>query len=241
MLGFKTFEWDNSMVFEDIETIEGPPYRRYKIGDKLYPSMTSILKVLEKDGDGLDQWRKRVGDEEADRIVKEAVERGNNLHYLSELYLMNKLTRPEIKGPGSVMFRRSKQHLDKLQTIMGIEVPVYSHQFEFAGRMDLLAIDEDGDFCVCDHKNSRKPIDTSKDYGRKKLFKYMLQCCGYSICLEEMFGRRPTHGKLFIATHSTMDTKVHKFPLKPLDKSFKNLVESFYGRADVNENQYFRL
>lgn len=243
MLGFKTFEWSKQFEFKELEVIEGPPYRRYVVGEHKFPSMTSILKVLDEDSNWLEDWAKRLpgGKEEAQKIVDDAVNRGNNLHHISELYLQNILKREDIKGPASVMFNRAKRHLDTLKTIHGIEVPVYSIKNEYAGRLDCLATDEEDDFCIVDHKNSRRPIDIKKDYGRKKIFKYMLQCCGYSRCIEEMFGTRPTHGILIVSNFITMNCEKFKFPLKPLDKSFINLVDSFYGRADVKENQYFKL
>lgn len=241
MLGYKTFEND-FLDFSEIETVEGPPYRRYKIGENLYPSMTSILKAFDVDGDdGLGEWRDRVGHDVAAKITQDAVDRGESLHYISELYLQNKLKRSDVVGPGSVMFNRAKRHLDTLKCIKGIEVPVYSNKLQIAGRLDCLAIDEEDDFCIVDHKNSRRPIDLKKDYGRRKLFKYMMQCTGYSLCIEEMFGIRPTHGILIISNFSTMNSEKKKFPLAPLDKDFRNVVDSFYGRASILDNTYFKL
>jgi genome maintenance exonuclease 1 len=242
-LKFKTFEWSDKFAFPELEVIEGPPYRQYVVGDDKFPSMTSILKVLEEDDSWFYEWAARLpgGEAEAHKIVKDAVERGNNLHFLSECYLQNTLERKDIVGPGSVMFNRARRHLDELQVIHGIEVPVYSRRYSYAGRLDCLATDIENDFCIVDHKNSRTPINIQRQYGRKKLFKYMLQCCGYSKAVEEMHGVRPTHGLLIVSNFSTMDSKKFKFPLKPLDKNFVNLVESFYGRADVKENDYFKL
>lgn len=243
MLNFKKFDWSNEFQFPELEVIEGPPYRQYVIGDKKYPSMTSILKVLEEDDSWFYAWAARLpgGEAEAHKIVKDAVDRGNNLHHMSEQYLLNNLERKDVTGPASVMFNRARRYLDELKTIHGIEVPVYSHQYEYAGRLDCLATDMEDDFCIVDHKNSRSPININRGFGRQKLFKYMLQCCGYSKCVEEMHGIRPTHGLLIVSNFNTMDCKKFKFPLKPLDKNFVNLVDSFYGRADVKLNDYFKL
>ena len=247
-LSFKTFEWPSKFEFKDVEVIEGPPYRQYVVDGNKYPSMTSVLKVLDvepEEGEEhwLDAWAKRLpgGHAEAKKITDDAIKRGENLHLLSELYLQNKLSRSEVKGPGAVMFNRNRGHLDKLKAIHGIEVAVWNHALQYAGRLDCLADDEEGDFCVVDHKNSRRPINIKKDYGRRKLFKYMLQCCGYSLAVEQMYGVRPSHGILIVANFITMDSKVFKFPLAPLDKAFNNLVESFYGRDDVLKNAYFKL
>jgi CMP-N-acetylneuraminic acid synthetase len=44
------------------------------------------------DKSGLDAWRKRVGDVEADRISKFAANRGTVMHYYNEVYLDSNLT-----------------------------------------------------------------------------------------------------------------------------------------------------
>lgn len=49
------------------------------------PSVTTILSET-KDKSGLDKWRKKVGEEEADRISRLAMNRGTIMHRLIELY-----------------------------------------------------------------------------------------------------------------------------------------------------------
>ena len=52
-----------------------------------YPSATTVLGVLNKDS--INKWRERVGEEEADRISKQASTRGTKIHTLTEAYLKN--------------------------------------------------------------------------------------------------------------------------------------------------------
>ena len=52
-----------------------------------YPSITSILGSQPKPG--LVEWRKRVGDAEANKIMKEASSLGTAVHDLCEKYLYN--------------------------------------------------------------------------------------------------------------------------------------------------------
>ena len=49
------------------------------------PSVTTVLGKT-KDQSGLDKWRKRVGDAEADRISTLSMNRGTIMHRLIELY-----------------------------------------------------------------------------------------------------------------------------------------------------------
>lgn len=237
-LGFKTFEWIN-LPFQEIQTEEGQT-RYYLVGDQKLPSMTSILGILE-DGT-IDDWRDAVGHEEADRIVSEAIKRGNSLHEISELYLKNELTRDLIKGPGALLFNRSKKHLDELGPIVAIEVPLYNLKMKYAGRVDCIAFHK-GDLCIVDHKNSRTPIDIKKDYGRKKLFKYLLQMQGYRAAFKEMFPSfpEPTHGILIVGNFKTMNSTMFKYKLDAMEKEFDLLIQSYYGNADIKESAYYQL
>jgi len=56
-------------------------------GSKM-PSVTTVLGWQKKDS--LKQWRKRVGEEEANRISKYAANRGTKVHAVCENYLNNK-------------------------------------------------------------------------------------------------------------------------------------------------------
>ena len=65
-------------------TLQG---RRYRVGDSLYPSVTTVIGHSKKKS--IMEWRNRVGEEEANKISKRASTRGNKCHKLCELYLSN--------------------------------------------------------------------------------------------------------------------------------------------------------
>ena len=71
------------------ETIDGVRYYKIPDEDELIKlvSITSITSHFNKQI-FLD-WRKRVGNEEADRITKSATTRGTDMHTLTEYYLKN--------------------------------------------------------------------------------------------------------------------------------------------------------
>ena len=52
-----------------------------------YPSATTVLGILNKDS--INKWRERVGEEEANRVSKQATTRGSKIHSLTEAYLKN--------------------------------------------------------------------------------------------------------------------------------------------------------
>lgn len=238
MLDWKNFEWI-PLNLPDLQTEEGET-RYYIIDEKTkFPSMTSILSLL--DDGGVDAWRKRVGEEEAERVVKEAVARGNNLHDLSERYLLNTLKRSDVKGPGAVLFNRSRQHLNELGPIIAIEAALYSRMRGYAGRVDCISF-HGQDLCIVDHKNSRRAIDLSKVYAQRKLAGYIFQLFGYSIAFKEMYQAYPkaTHGILIVGNFTEMNSTKYKFKFtEELAAEFDLLIEAYFGRADVSTSVYF--
>ena len=56
--------------------------RHYDTPSGSYPSITSVLSIRDKEG--LHEWRKRVGNEAANRIMKKAATRGTQFHNLME-------------------------------------------------------------------------------------------------------------------------------------------------------------
>ena len=58
-----------------------------------YPSVTTVL-AASQDHSFLDEWRVRIGEEEANRISKESTDVGTHLHYLFECALPG-LEQPE--------------------------------------------------------------------------------------------------------------------------------------------------
>lgn len=234
MLKFKTFPWANE-TFDEIETIEGTP-RLYLTPDGTFPSMTSILKVL--DDGGIDQWRKRVGEEVANKITSEAADRGNALHDYNEKYLQNILTRSEMVGQARTLFNRVKPYLDEIELVVATEVPLWSKRLEYAGRVDCLGVVKNK-MMVIDHKNSRRPIDISHEFGRKKLMKYMAQTCGYANALDEMKGIVATHGCLIVGNHLTSNSHRFIFPLDGLYEELEIVANAYHTGLGVDKSAFF--
>lgn len=157
--------------------------RRYQLPDgSLVPSVTTVLSSL--DHGHLDEWRKRVGEAEANKISNQAKNRGTAIHKLAEDYLLNK----EDYDRGAMPINRYdfnhhiKPFLDNhVDNILGIEYPLYSKRLKTAGRTDLIA-QWKGVNSIIDFKTSRKP---KKDEWIKN---YFLQATCYSLMLQELTG-----------------------------------------------------
>lgn len=158
-------------------------FRYYKTPEGLiYPSVTSFLGDNEEKERGLEEWRNRIGHEEADRITKHSALRGEQYHQAIEKYLKNE--RIPDKGcipDAKFMFKKVKKELNRIDNIVAQEVSLYSNTLQLAGTVDCIA-EYDGVLSSIDFKTSRKPkkLEWIQDY--------IFQTLIYSIMVEELHG-----------------------------------------------------
>ena len=165
------------------ENIEGQRHYVLPDGATKLKSVTTILgERLDKTG--LLEWRKRVGEEEANRISTQAARRGTAIHNMAEKYLLNEDMDPILlkEMPINVeTFCGIKYVLDDhVDNIYGIELPLYSKTLGCAGRTDLVA-EYDGVLSIIDFKTSRKP--KKMEY----IENYLLQATVYSMMFEWIY------------------------------------------------------
>lgn len=143
-----------------------------------YESVTTFLKHT-SDSTFLEAWRKRVGNDEADRISLEATTRGTAVHSNVESLVLNK----PISDPTSFqLFCQLKPSINKyLTTVRAVEACLYSDIMKLAGRVDLIG-DWDGELSIIDAKTS------TKNKKEEWILDYYLQTTIYSLMLEEMTG-----------------------------------------------------
>ncbi|MCI4432766.1 MAG: PD-(D/E)XK nuclease family protein [Nitrosopumilus sp.] len=161
--------------------IEGVRYYLTPQG-KLYPSITTVLSKT-SDMLGLDEWRERVGNDIAEQIMKEAQIHGTMTHKLCEDYLNNKESEGDFLEIPKNHFEKLKPYLHKMNNIRGIELPLYSDEFEIAGTCDCVA-EYNGDLSIIDFKTSRSRLVEHYD----KVQKYFIQATAYSLMWKERTG-----------------------------------------------------
>jgi len=147
-----------------------------------YPSATTVLGVLNKDG--INKWRERVGEEEADRISKQASTRGTKIHTLTEAYLKNEeVDFDSVKASllDKEMFTKFKSILEPIDNIHCQELALYSDFLRMAGRVDCIG-EYNGIRAVIDFKTSNRP--KKKEY----ISSYFMQTTAYAIMYEERTG-----------------------------------------------------
>jgi len=148
---------------------------------EVYPSITTVLSNYNKKS--ILEWRKRVGDEEANRISNKAANRGTKLHSICESYLKNELTPMKMQSimpDTKELFLQLRNELDKnIGDIYGLEQPLYSHELKIAGRCDCIA-EWNGVLSIIDYKTS------SREKDENHIQNYFMQCTAYTEMFEEI-------------------------------------------------------
>ena len=154
--------------------------RHYDTPSGSYPSITSVLSIRDKEG--IHEWRKRVGNEEANRIMRKAATRGTQFHSLMEKYFLNEID-DFASFSGSAMaqnpavwflFCEAIQILEKkIGSIYCIEDYLYSDEYKVAGAVDMIA-EYDGITSVVDFKTS------NKDKKEEWIENYFIQGTAYA-------------------------------------------------------------
>lgn len=172
-----TFCPPKTLVDLKSESINGKRFYTLHDGTKL-PSVTTVLGAQKKDA--IMAWRKRVGEEEANRVSKKATSRGTNVHTLCERYLNNEKL-GTIMPDALEMFLSIKPLLNRIDNIHYQECALWSKKLGMAGRVDCIG-EFDGVLSVIDFKTSKK-IKTEAE-----IEDYFWQTCAYALMYEEMIG-----------------------------------------------------
>lgn len=160
--------------------------KRQYVGDSGKP-VPSVTTVLSDTGDktALINWRKRVGDEEANRISRESAGLGTKVHNAIEKYILQE--EYEIKGNNfisimaeSMTTEMIKNGLSKVDELWGVEVGLIAEGL-YAGTSDAIGIYE-GEEAIIDFKTSKKIKP------RKWIEDYFMQGCAYALAHNEMMG-----------------------------------------------------
>ena len=162
-------------AIEQYTAPDGVRFYNTPTGEK-YPSITTMLGWHGKDK--INEWRRRVGHEQATTIARVAASRGTGLHFATEQYLKNQT--PTFKSPlVQEMFTKFRPYLDRIDNIHIQETPLFSHHLRLAGTVDCIA-EWDGRLAVIDFKTSTR--EKKKDW----IENYFMQAAAYAIMYEEL-------------------------------------------------------
>lgn len=208
------------------ETKDGK--RHYTTPDgNVYPSVTTVLSVLNTDA--LEEWRERIGREEAQKISEHASSRGTDLHAVLESYLKNEaITFPEDpRSKVRIMFNRMKRVLGRVDNIVAQEIPLYSDKLKVAGRCDLIA-EFDSIPSIIDFKGADKA--KKKDW----IGSYFQQVTGYSLMFEERTGIQVNQIVILMCGENDFSCQVF---VESRDKYISHLKETIGLYTSKQSNQ----
>jgi ATP-dependent exoDNAse (exonuclease V) beta subunit len=158
--------------------VDSPEGRRYTTPEgKSYPSVTAVTGLHGKQA--ILEWRKRVGEEEANRISRRASKRGTSIHSLCEDYLLNKEVTADMFDLET--FASIKPELNKINNIHCLETQLYSDYLQVAGTVDCVA-EYNGRIAIIDFKTS------AREKSRDDIYGYFMQTAAYAVMFEERTG-----------------------------------------------------
>lgn len=168
--------------YPELSSVTNPDGKRqYMTPDGPAPSVTTILGTLPNPE--LDAWRERVGEEEANRISKEATTIGSYMHDMLEQFMLNRKYEKSLDPLEAIALKMFQPvrliGLKDLNEVWGVEVALHVSNI-YAGRSDLIGVYKKRP-SVIDYKTSIYPKPP------KHLEKYKLQAALYALAHDTMF------------------------------------------------------
>ena len=173
-------------TYPKLKRIQTPAGKR-QYTDGTNDAVPSVTTILSETGDktALLNWRKRVGEAEAQRISTESAGLGTKVHNALEKYVLNEDW--EITGNNlvSIMAKRMvdkmvNDGLSQVDEIWGVEVGLIAPGL-YAGTADAIGM-FNGVPSIVDFKTAKKIKK------REWIEDYFMQGCAYALAHNEMFG-----------------------------------------------------
>ena len=201
------------------ETIDGVRYYSVPDEDELIKlvSITSITSHFNREI--FINWRKKVGDEKADKITKAATKRGTDMHTLTEHYLKND-DLPSAPPISEFLFNISKRELRNINNIRALEGSLYSKYLGIAGTVDCIA-EYNNELAIIDFKTSKKPKP------REWVEHYFVQCMAYGCMLYEITGISVKKLVIIMACENGECVVYEEYNKQKYIKLLKQYIEKF--------------
>ena len=179
------------------KTVNGK--RHYEGEGKLLPSVTTIISATkaEKDKKGLQAWRDRVGEAQAEAIRKQAASVGTAMHKFLECHIKG-IGYDDITNIGVIGKRMAKliveSALPSVDEYWGCEAPLFYPTF-YGGTADCTGVWRDQP-AIIDFKQTNKPKDI------KWIGDYFIQLAAYIMAHDALFGSEIKAGVILMAARN---------------------------------------
>jgi len=207
------------------ETVDG--VRLYDVEGQKLVSITSVTSHFNKEV--FVEWRKKVGDKEANRITKRATTRGTKVHTLIENHLLNKEVDPDTPG-SKMLFNQAKKSLENINNIYALEKSLYSTELGVAGTVDCIA-EYNGELAIIDFKTAAKPKP------RDWIENYFVQAAAYACMFYERTGT-PVKKLVILMTCENGEVQVYEeYDKMKYMRLLVKYIEKFVGdKLNANED-----
>jgi len=241
--GGATLPWADSRVdppgvhpIEQVTTEQGRYYMQPMFSDddrstlRRFPSITTVLNYME-DGAALEAWRRRVGEEEAERVRATAARIGDAVHqYASEYCLTGDCGTDLRDGKEADSVRAHTNRIRRavsahMEEFYASEMRLISHTLGAAGTVDLVCKwrmrgEEEGKLAIVDFKTKSKPMHPNA------LDRYYLQAGFYAYCWKEHFGHTPNRLVIVESVADSANATIHA------DTLFPHRIRPLSGEVD---------
>ena len=197
--------------------------------DQIVPSVTTVLGKTSDKSDSIQKWRKKVGNEEADRITKQSTDIGSMVHEALENFLNEKDWKNFSDDQNGVIANKiTNKFIDigikSISEVWGLEVGLILDGL-YAGTADCVGKINDIP-SIIDFKTSRRMK------RREWIEDYFLQGCAYANAHNVMFG---TEIKQVVILMVDRDLLFQEFIVKPaefnvLTKLWKRRLIEFHKK-----------
>ena len=192
----------------------------------IYAGVTRVLNAT-SDKSGLEEWRKRVGDIEADRIIKESQDIGNSLDDLLLKSFLSDFDENEfLKEEGFSLYKQLTLPLRKIKPV-ALQLKIWSEKYKIMGYLDCLGY-YNGELSLIDFKNSRS-------FKKPEYYHdYLLQCTMYCIILKLLLGITVRQIVLLIGVRDSASPQIVIKRTKDYVKEALNRINDYHAINDNN-------
>lgn len=201
--------------YPTLERVELEIGRHYlDSNQKPVPSVTTVLSGTSKSKNGLIQWRNRVGEEEAERVIKQSTDIGTAVHEAIENYLngnsWNNFEETHDQLLAQKISKKFINHgLNGITEIWGLEVGLILDNL-YAGTADCVGLYQ-GIPTLIDFKTAKKIKK------REWIEDYFLQGCAYANAHNVMFN---TNIEQIVILMVDRDSVFEEFIVRPTEFNF---------------------
>jgi hypothetical protein len=228
MINYSPPNFVEKIKYKNCVQVNDPVTRKrvYQTPDgETLPSVTTILSAT-KDMTALNEWRKRIGEDKANQITKEAAGVGTAMHGNLERFIAGVQRQPgnnpvhvQANLMADVIIENGLKFIDE---VWAMEQSLYFPGL-YSGTTDLVAVYK-GNPSVCDYKQTNKPKK------EEWIDDYKLQLVAYIMAHNEVYGTDIREGHVFMCSR---DLQYQQFDIWPNEfNKYQDLwlskVEEFY-------------